>query len=153
MPSVGSIPFRVLALLALTASGAAGCGSDSTGPATVTGEYELVQVRTSDPNLSGGGDALPVTFTFAAQGQTVTFTSGDLILDDDGTYYWIYGYTQDVDLVNGNEGTYVRNGNSIAFTRHAGPETDDIVGTINGTTITLAIAFGDFPFQLDYRRR
>jgi hypothetical protein len=28
-------------------------------------------------------------------------------------------------------------------------ESDNVVGTINGTTITLDIRFGDFPFQLD----
>lgn len=155
---IGLIRLGILPFLALTAIAAAGCGSDSTGPepepASIAGEYLLVQVRTSNAGLSGGGDALPVNFVYDAKGQTLTFSEGILGLEADGTYFWGYAYTfEDEELLNGNEGTYTRNGNSIAFTRSDGPETDMIVGSINGEKITLGILHGDFSFQLDHERQ
>lgn len=147
-------PLRRLAGLALTASAltTAACGGDdSTGPeptpADVSGTYVLTGLR-SLGNLGGGGSGLPVTFVDGG-GSTLTFSSGELTLSQDGTYgLEVEARFNTSDVLLEDEGTYEVSGSTITFTPTSDPaRLAD--GTISGNMLTAEVQFGGLPFEID----
>jgi hypothetical protein len=138
--------------LATVALITAACGGDggSTGPSTptdVTGSYALTGVRTLG-KLHGGGNGLPVTFTDGA-GTPLTFKSGELVLNADGSY------TLEVEATFGSsnttmtdEGSYSLAGSSIDF-NPTGSHPRMKEGTVKGNKITATTQFGGIPFEID----
>jgi hypothetical protein len=140
--------------LALATAACGGDDSGSTGPqpvpADVSGTYLLTGLRTLG-SLGGGGNGLPVTFTDGS-GSTLTFNSGELVLNADGSY------TLEVDAAfNGggvtltDEGIYDLSGNLIDFTPTGDPARMRD-GTISGTSMTAETQFGGIPFEIDLQK-
>jgi hypothetical protein len=136
----------------------AACGGDDNGPsgpsepppADVSGTYVLTGLRTLG-NLGGGGNGLPVTFTDGS-GSTLTFSSGQLTLNGDGSYVLEVeaefnggGVTMD------DEGLYDVSGNSIDFFPSGDPARMKD-GTISGTAMTAGTQFGGIPFEIDLQK-
>jgi hypothetical protein len=135
----------------------AACGGDDNGstgpqpvPADVSGTYALTSLR-SLGSLGGGGNGLPVTFTDGS-GSTLTFSTGVMILNADGSY------TLEVEAeFNGggvtltDEGLYDLTGNAIDFTPTGDPARMRD-GTISGTSMTAETQFGGIPFEIDLQK-
>jgi hypothetical protein len=159
-----SLSLRRFAGIALTslALATAACGGDDDGPsgpsapapapapADVSGTYDLTRLRALG-NLGGGGNSLPVTF-LGGGGATLTFNSGHLTLNSDGSYeleveavYNGGGVTMD------DQGTYDVSGNSIGFTPTGSPARMKD-GTISGSSMTAETQFGGIPFEIDLQK-
>jgi hypothetical protein len=157
-----SLSLRRFAGIALTtlALATAACGGDDGGPsgpsapapapADVSGTYDLTRLRTLG-NLGGGGNSLPATFTDGS-GSTLTFISGQLTLNSDGSYALEVeaefnggGVTMD------DQGTYDVSGNSIDFTPTGSPARMKD-GTISGSSMTAETQFGGIPFEIDLQK-
>jgi hypothetical protein len=126
-----SLSLRRFAGIAFTsfALATAACGGDDSpsgpsapapAPADVSGTYDLTRLRALG-NLGGGGNGLPVTF-IGGGGATLTFNSGHLTLNADGSYELEVeaefnggGVTMD------DQGTYVVSGSSIDFSPTGSP--------------------------------
>jgi len=135
----------------------AACGGDDNGstgpqpvPADVSGTYALTSLR-SLGSLGGGGNGLPVTFTDGS-GSTLTFSTGVMTLNADGSY------TLEVEAeFNGggvtltDEGLYDLTGNAIDFTPTGDPARMRD-GTISGTSMTAETQFGGIPFEIDLQK-
>jgi hypothetical protein len=138
----------------------AACGGDDNGPsgpsapapapADVSGTYNLSRLRALG-NLGGGGNSLPVTFTDGS-GSTLTFSSGHLTLNADGSYELEVesafnggGVTMD------DQGTYAVSGSSIDFTPTGSPARMKD-GTISGGSMTAQTQFGGIPFEIDLQK-
>jgi hypothetical protein len=135
----------------------AACGGDDNGstgpqpvPADVSGTYSLTSLR-SLGSLGGGGNGLPVTFTDGS-GSTLTFSTGVMVLNADGSY------TLEVEAeFNGggvtltDEGLYDLTGNAIDFTPTGDPARMRD-GTISGTSMTAETQFGGIPFEIDLQK-
>jgi hypothetical protein len=135
----------------------AACGGDDDGstgpqpvPADVSGTYALTSLR-SLGSLGGGGNGLPVTFTDGS-GSTLTFSTGVMVLNADGSY------TLEVEAeFNGggvtltDEGLYDLTGNAIDFTPTGDPARMRD-GTISGTSMTAETQFGGIPFEIDLQK-
>jgi hypothetical protein len=135
----------------------AACGGDDDGstgpqpvPADVSGTYSLTSLR-SLGSLGGGGNGLPVTFTDGS-GSTLTFSTGVMVLNADGSY------TLEVEAeFNGggvtltDEGLYDLTGNAIDFTPTGDPARMRD-GTISGTSMTAETQFGGIPFEIDLQK-
>ena len=135
----------------------AACGGDDNGstgpqpvPADVSGTYALTSLR-SLGSLGGGGNGLPVTFTDGS-GSTLTFSTGVMILNADGSY------TLEVEAeFNGggvtltDEGLYDLTGNAIDFTPTGDPARMRD-GTISGTSMKAETQFGGIPFEIDLQK-
>lgn len=132
------------------ASDIAGAGTEpapAPAPAEVSGNYALMEVRTLG-NLNGGGPGLPVTFTDGA-GTPLTFKSGILTLEADGTYSLVvdakFGST---DLQMTDEGSYVHSGNSVDFS-----STSEFprmfTAEFDGDMMTAQSNFAGIPFEID----
>ena len=155
-----SLSLRRFAGIALTslALATAACGGDDDGPsgpsapapADVSGTYDLTRLRALG-NLGGGGNGLPVTFTDGS-GSTLTFSSGHLTLNADGSYELEVeaafnggGVTMD------DQGTYDVSGSSIDFTPTGDPARMKD-GTISGTSMTAQTQFGGIPSEIDLQK-
>ena len=155
-----SLSLRRFAGIAFTslALATAACGGDDDGPsgpsapapADVSGTYDLTRLRALG-NLGGGGNGLPVTFTDGS-GSTLSFTSGHLTLNSDGSYELEVeaafnggGVTMD------DEGIYDVSGNSIDFTPTGSPARMKD-GTISGASMTAETQFGGIPFEIDLQK-
>jgi hypothetical protein len=155
-----SLSLRRLAGTALTtlALATAACGGDddngSTGPqpvpADVSGTYSLTSLRTLG-NLQGGGHGLPVTFTDGG-GSTLTFLSGHITLNADGSYELeVEAEFNGGDVVMDDEGVYDISGNAIDFSPTGDPARMKD-GIISGTTMTAETQFGGIPFEIDLEK-
>jgi hypothetical protein len=138
----------------------AACGGDDSGPsgpsapapapADVSGTYALAGLRTLG-NLGGGGSGLPVTFTDGS-GSTLTFNSGHLTLNADGSYELeVEAAFNGGSVTMDDEGIYDVSGNSIAFTPTGSPARMKD-GTISGTSMTAETQFGGIPFEIDLQK-
>ncbi len=135
----------------------AACGGDDDGstgpqpvPTDVSGTYSITSLR-SLGSLGGGGNGLPVTFTDGS-GSTLTFSTGVMVLNADGSY------TLEVEAeFNGggvtltDEGLYDLTGNAIDFTPTGDPARMRD-GTISGTSMTAETQFGGIPFEIDLQK-
>jgi hypothetical protein len=157
MHSLSLRRFAGIALDSLALATAA-CGGDDDGPsglsapppADVSGTYDLTRLRALG-NLGGGGNGLPVTFTDGS-GSTLSFSSGHLTLNADGSYELVVeaafnggGVTMD------DQGTYELTGNSIDFTPTGSPARMK-EGSISGTLMTAETQFGGIPFEIDLQK-
>jgi|GEM_PF-2843244 len=135
----------------------AACGGDggSTGPSPapspapgdVSGSYALTGMRTLG-TLHGGGNGLPVTFTDGG-GSSLTFKSGHLVLEGDGSYSLeVAAKFNNTELTLSDEGKYSMAGSSIAFHPTSDPARMKD-GTVKGTKITAKTQFGGIPFEID----
>lgn len=130
---------RLLLLLAFVA----GCGSDSTGPAsvTVTGSYTLQRVN---------GAALPFILS-----QTTTskdeVTSGSITLNADGTFSNLFGVrstsgatvtTTSVALI----GVYQNTNAQVEFTPTTPAGLARFNGSVSGSTLTIVQNGGSFVY-------
>jgi hypothetical protein len=136
----------------------AACGGDDSGPsgpsapapADVSGTYALAGLRTLG-NLGGGGSGLPVTFTDGS-GSTLTFNSGHLILNADGSYELeVEAEFNGGSVTMDDEGIYDVSGSSIDFTPTGSPARMKD-GTISGTSMTAETQFGGIPFEIDLQK-
>jgi hypothetical protein len=136
----------------------AACGGDDNGstgpggsvPADVSGTYALTSLRTLG-NLGGGGNGLPVTFTDGS-GSTLTFNSGALVLNADGSYSLeVDAEFNGGDVTMTDEGLYDLTGNAIDFTPTGDPARMRD-GTISGSSMTAETQFGGIPFEIDLQK-
>lgn len=131
---------RVVSCLVLSA--AAACGGDPASPdLTFEGTYVLSTIN---------GHRVPYSATF--EGVPVTVNSGTLVLNPDLTYVvavdaeaTLFGVTGDYPV--SSFGTYVRTGNSVAFTLALAESTYDVTGTNVRGVMTLTIADPASPIQ------
>ena len=146
------IAFTSLALVT------AACGGDDNGPsgpsapapADVSGTYALTSLRTLG-NLGGGGNGVPVTFTDGS-GSTLTFNTGHLTLNSDGSYELeVEAQFNGGDVTMTDEGSYDVSGNSIDFTPSGDPARMKD-GTISGSSMTAETQFGGIPFEIDLQK-
>lgn len=153
-----TLPFRRLAGTALLSLGLgiSACGGDDDpagpgpAPTDVSGTYQLTGLRTLG-NLGGGGTGLPVTFVDGG-GNTLTFTSGQLILNADGSYQLeVEAAFNDAEVTLTDEGSYAVSGNSIDFTPTSDPARM-VDGTVSGSSITAETQFGGIPFEIDLEK-
>jgi hypothetical protein len=153
-----SLSLRRFAGIAFTsfALATAACGGDDDGPsgppapapADVSGTYELMRLRAL-ANISGGGNGLPVTFV---AGSTLTFNSGRLTLNSDGSYELeVEAVFNGRGVTMSDEGTYDVSGNSIDFTPTADPARMKD-GTLSGTSMTAETQFGGIPFEINLQK-
>jgi hypothetical protein len=128
----------------------AGCGDDdeTTEPTNIAGTYTL---RTID------GAALPFTLFTAAQndGTKREVTGGTVTLEADGTYSDVFEF-RDTDALgevteytDPNTGTYVRTGNTLAFT--AFNEVPQQPATIRNGALIYEIETDVHPNPLEFR--
>jgi hypothetical protein len=153
-----SLSLRRLAGIALTslALATAACGGDDDGPsgpsapADVSGTYDLTRLRAL-ANLGGGGNGLPVTF-IGGGSSTLTFNSGHLTLNSDGSYELeVEAVFNGGGVTMSDEGTYDVSGSSIDFTPTGDPARMKD-GTISGTSMTAETQFGGIPFEIDLQK-
>jgi hypothetical protein len=154
-----SLSLRRLTGTALTvlALATAACGDDDNGstgpepvPADVSGEYGLTGLRTLG-TLNGGGNGLPVTFTDGG-GSTLTFNSGTLSLQADGSYWLeVEAEFNGGSVTMSDEGVYELTGNVIDFTPDGDPARMRD-GTVSGTSMTAEAQFGGIPFEIDLQK-
>ncbi len=155
-----SISLRRFAGIALTslALATAGCGGDDSGPsgpsapapADVSGTYDLTRLRAL-ANLGGGGNSLPVTF-IGGGGSTLTFKSGHLTLNSNGSYELeVAAVYNGGDVTMDDQGTYDVTGSSIDFTPTGSPARMKD-GTISGSSMTAETQFGGIPFEIDLKK-
>ncbi len=152
--STSKHPRSLIALALALSLAAAACGDSSDpagpGPVVTAGSYSLTQVRTKG-KLQGGGSGLPVTFTDGG-GTRLTFLSGGLFLDEDGSYTLSVQATfKGNSLEMTDEGVYVRNGDSVSFSATSGnPRL--FTAVMSGSKMTAQSQFGGIPFEIDLQR-
>jgi hypothetical protein len=155
-----SLSLRRFAGIAFTslALATAACGGDDSGPsgpsapapADVSGTYDLTSLRAL-ANLGGGGNSLPVTF-IGGGGSTLTFKSGHLTLNSDGSYDLVVEAVYNGgDVTMSDEGNYDVSGSSIDFTPTGSPARMKD-GTISGSSMTAETQFGGIPFEIDLQK-
>jgi hypothetical protein len=135
----------------------AACGGDDNGstgpgpaPADVSGTYALTGLRALG-NLGGGGNGLPVTFSDGG-GSTLTFKTGHLTLNADGSYELeVEAQFNSGEVTMTDEGSYDVSGNSIDFTPSGDPARMKD-GTISGPSLTAQTQFGGIPFEIDLQK-
>lgn len=135
----------------------AACGGDDNGstgpepaPADVSGTYALTGLRALG-NLGGGGNGLPVTFSDGS-GSTLTFNSGHLTLNADGSYELeVEAEFNGGGVTMTDEGSYDVSGNSIDFSPSGDPARMED-GSVSGSSLTAETQFGGIPFEIDLQK-
>lgn len=158
MHSLSLRRFAGIAFTSLALATAACGGGDDNGPsgpsapapADVSGTYDLTRLRALG-NLGGGGNGLPVTF-LGGGGSTLTFNSGHLTLNSDGSYELeVEAVFNGGGVTMSDEGTYDVSGNSIGFSPSGDPARMKD-GTISGSSMTAETQFGGIPFEIDLQK-
>ena len=136
---------RLVAALMLTGIAAGGmwaCGSDSTGPNSIAGTYNLVSVD---------GDSLPIT-AYVSDGPAGTIdvtelVSGYMRLNANGTYLRSHTYRTTRYTIDGHaidevttdaatdSGSWTLSGSALTFARGVTRQT--FTGSMSGNTLTI----------------